>query len=60
MVFYDVSDLDFDHDDGDQSDKQLFDQKQSFVYSVLVTSAGSTQAPFLMCTLEIPQKLQHK
>ena len=21
---------------------------------------GSTQVPFLMCTLEIPQKLQHK
>ena len=24
------------------------------------TNVGSTQVPFLMCTIEIPQKLQHK
>ena len=24
------------------------------------STQGSTQVPFLMCTLEIPQKLQHK
>ena len=35
---YDVADPDFDPDDGDQYNKQLFEEKQSFVYSVLVTS----------------------
>ena len=35
---YDVADPDFDPDDGDQNDKQLILDKQSFVYSVLVTS----------------------
>ena len=33
-----VADSDFDPDDGDQYEKQLFLEKQSFVYSVLVTS----------------------
>ena len=36
--FYDVADPDVDPDDGDQYDKQLFIEKQSFVSSVLVTS----------------------
>ena len=36
---YDVADPDFfDPDDGDHYDKQLFLEKQSFMYSVLVTS----------------------
>ena len=35
---YGVADLDFDHDDGGQYEKYLFDEKQSFVYSVPVTS----------------------
>ena len=35
---YDVAYPDFDPDDGDHYDKQLFIEKQSFVYSVLVTS----------------------
>ena len=35
--FYDVADTDFDPSDGDQSDQQLFQEKQSFVYSVLAT-----------------------
>ena len=35
---YDVADPDFDPDDGDQHDKQLFLEKQSFAYSVLATS----------------------
>ena len=35
---YDVADQDFDPNDGDQYDQQLFQEKQSFVYSVLVTS----------------------
>ena len=29
---YDVADPEFDPDDGDQYDKQLFDEKQSFVF----------------------------
>ena len=36
--FYDVGDPDYDPDDGDQYDKELFKEKQFFVYSVLVTS----------------------
>ena len=35
---YDVADPDFDPDDGDHYDLELFQEKQSFVYSVLVTS----------------------
>ena len=35
---YDVTDPDFDPYDGDQYEAQLFQDKQSFVYSVLVTS----------------------
>ena len=35
---YDVADPDYDHDDGDQYDKELFQEKQFFVYSVLVAS----------------------
>ena len=35
---YDVADPDFDPYDGDQYDKQLFEEKQSFEYSVVVTS----------------------
>ena len=27
---------------------------------ILIMSVGTTQIPFLMCTLEIPQKLQYK
>ena len=35
---YDVADPDYDPDDGDQYDKELFKEEQIFVYSVLVTS----------------------
>ena len=35
---FDVADPGFDPDDGDQYEKQLFLEKQSFVFSVLVTS----------------------
>ena len=35
---YDVVDPDYDPDDGDQYKKELFQEKQYFVYSVLVTS----------------------
>ena len=35
---YDVADPDHDHEDGDIYEKELFKAKQSFVYSVLVTS----------------------
>ena len=35
---YDVADPDYDPDDGDQYDKELFKQKQFFVYSALVAS----------------------
>ena len=35
---YDVADPDFDPDNGDQYDKQLFEEKESYVHSVLVTS----------------------
>ena len=35
---YDVADPDFDSCDGDQYDQQLFEEKPSLVYSVLVTS----------------------
>ena len=35
---YDVADPDFEPYDGYQYDQQLFEEKQSFVYSVLVTS----------------------
>ena len=34
---FDVADPDFDPDDGDQYEKQLFLEKQSFMYSVWVT-----------------------
>ena len=35
---YDAVDPDYDPDDGDQYEKELFQEKQHFVYSVLVTS----------------------
>ena len=35
---YDVAHPDFDPDNGDQYDKQLFEEKESYVHSVLVTS----------------------
>ena len=35
---YDVANPDFEPDDGDQYAQELFQEKQSFVYSVLVTS----------------------
>ena len=35
---YDVADPDHDPVDGDTYEKELFNRKQSFVYSVLVTS----------------------
>ena len=35
---YDVVDPDYDPDDGDQYEKELFQEKQHFVYSVMVTS----------------------
>ena len=38
QALYDVADQDFDPYDGDQYDQQLFEEKQSFVYSVLVSS----------------------
>ena len=37
---YDVVDPDYDPDDGDQYKRELFQEKQYFVYSVLVTSLG--------------------
>ena len=35
---YDVADPDYDPDDGDHYEQELFQEKQSFVYSVLATS----------------------
>ena len=35
---YDVADPDYDPDDGDHYGKELFKEKQFFLYSVLVTS----------------------
>ena len=35
---YDVADPDYDPSDGDYYEQELFQEKQSFVYSVLVTS----------------------
>ena len=61
---YDVKDPDFDHDDGDQYDKQLFLEKQSFVYSVLVTSLQTDKGRELVNEFEqdsrtILSKLHH-
>ena len=35
---YDIDDPDYDPDNGDYYEQELFQEKQSFVYSVLVTS----------------------
>ena len=61
---YDVADPDFDPDDGDQYDKQLFLQKQSFVYSVLVSSLQADKGRELVKEFEgdartIISKLHH-
>ena len=61
---YDVADPDFDTDDGDQYDKQCFIEKQSFVYSVLVTSSQTDRGRELVKEFEgeartIISKLHH-
>ena len=45
---YDVADPDFDPGDGDQYDKQLFQEKQSFGHSVLVTSLQTNKGRELL------------
>ena len=61
---YDVADPDFDPDDGDQYDKELFQGKKSFVYSVLVTSLQTYKGTELVKEFErdtrtIISKLHH-
>ena len=61
---YDVADPDFDPDDGDQYDKQLFKEKQSPVYSVLDTSLQTDMGRKLVKEFEgdartIISKLHH-
>ena len=61
---YDVAYPDFDPDDGDQYDKQLFEEKQSFVYSVLFTSFQTDKGRELVKEFEedartIISKLHH-
>ena len=61
---YGVADRDFDPDDGDQYDKQLFIEKQSSMYSVLVTSLQIVKARELVKEFEgdartIISKLHH-
>ena len=52
QVLYDVADPDFDPCDGDQYDQQLFQEKQSFVYSVLVTSLQTNKGRELLKEFE--------
>ena len=60
----DVADPDFDPGDGDQYDHLLFEEKQSLVYSVLVTSVQTDKGRELVKELEgdartIISKLHH-
>ena len=61
---YDVADPDFEPYDGAQYDQQLFEEKQSFVYSVLVTSLQTDKGRELVKEYEgdartIISKLHH-
>ena len=61
---YDVADPDFDPDDGDHYEQELFQEKQSFVYSVLVTSLQTDKGRELVKEFEgdsrsILSKLHH-
>ena len=49
---YDVADPDFDPDDGDQYDKQLFTEKLSFLCSVWVTSLQTDKGKELVKEFE--------
>ena len=51
-VYYDVADPDYDPYDGDQYDQQLFEEKQSFVYSVLVSSLQTDEGRELVKEFE--------
>ena len=55
--FIDITDLTYVPDPSDDDACSLFDAQQKHAFGILV---GSPQVPFLMCTAEIPQKLQHK
>ena len=52
MEDYDVADPDFEPYDGDQYDQQLFEEKQSFVYSVLVTSLQTDKGRELVMNMK--------
>ena len=61
---YDVADPDFDPDDGAIYEQELFQEKQSFVYSVLVTSLQTDNGRELVKEFEgdarsILSKLHH-
>ena len=61
---YDVIDSDFNPCDGDQYDQQLFEEKQSFIYSVFVTSLQTDKGRELVKEFEgdprtIISKLHH-
>ena len=61
---YDVADPDYDPDDGDYYEQELFQEKQSFVYSVLVTSLQTDKGRELVKEFEgdarsILSKLYH-
>ena len=61
---YDVTDPDYDSDDGDQYGKELFKEKQIFLYSVLVTSLQTEKGRELVKEFEgdarsIISKLHH-
>ena len=49
---YDVADPDYDPDDGDYYEQELFQEKQSFVYSVLVTSLQTDKGRELVKNLK--------
>ena len=59
-----MADLDFDPDDGDHYEQELFQEHQSFVYSVLVTSLQTDKGRELVKEFErdarsILSKLHH-
>ena len=61
---YDVADPHFDPYDGDQCDQQIFQEKQSFVHSILVTSLQTDKGRQLVKEFEgdartITSKLHH-
>ena len=61
---YDVADPEIDPYDGDQYDQQLFHEKQSFIYSVLVISLQTDKGRELIKEFEgdartIISKLHH-